>query len=144
MAWTAPKTWLGASEVITAALLNVHVRDNLLFLGERDPGNPTVDWWVPSVWTNGWTNSTGTYVTGIRFRKIGRWVIIDGRMSGGTAAAAAFTLPAIYRPAFSRQFQVVCGAGMGRMRVDATGAVIVDQIVGGSVSNVAASVIYAL
>jgi hypothetical protein len=32
MAWTAPRTWV-AGEVVTAALLNTHLRDNLLSLG---------------------------------------------------------------------------------------------------------------
>lgn len=32
MAWTAPRTWVTA-EVVTAALMNVHVRDNLLETG---------------------------------------------------------------------------------------------------------------
>lgn len=31
MAWTSPRTWV-TSEIVTAALLNAHVRDNLLFL----------------------------------------------------------------------------------------------------------------
>lgn len=31
MAWTAPRTWV-ASEFVTAALMNTHLRDNLLFL----------------------------------------------------------------------------------------------------------------
>lgn len=35
MAWTAPRTWV-VSEVVTAALMNTHVRDNLLFL-KSDP-----------------------------------------------------------------------------------------------------------
>lgn len=32
MAWTAPRTWV-TSEVVTAALLNTHLRDNLLWTG---------------------------------------------------------------------------------------------------------------
>lgn len=35
MAWTSPRTW-AVSEFVTAALLNTHVRDNLLFL-KSDP-----------------------------------------------------------------------------------------------------------
>jgi len=31
MAWTAPRTW-AVGEVVTAALMNTHVRDNLLYL----------------------------------------------------------------------------------------------------------------
>ncbi len=35
MAWTAPRTWV-AGEVVTAALLNTHVRDNLQVLNPDD------------------------------------------------------------------------------------------------------------
>ena len=35
MAWTAPRTWV-AGELVTAALLNTHLRDNLLVLRERE------------------------------------------------------------------------------------------------------------
>ena len=38
MAWTTPRTWV-VNEVLTAALLNTHVRDNLLELA------PDVAWW---------------------------------------------------------------------------------------------------
>ena len=34
MAWTAPKTWV-PGEMATAALLNTHVRDNLLALDQH-------------------------------------------------------------------------------------------------------------
>jgi hypothetical protein len=32
VAWTAPRTWV-ASEVVTAAIMNTHIRDNMLSLG---------------------------------------------------------------------------------------------------------------
>lgn len=35
MAWTAPRTW-SAGETLTAALLNVHLRDNLNAIRERE------------------------------------------------------------------------------------------------------------
>lgn len=34
MAWTAPRTWI-VGEVVTAALMNTHVRDNLLAIGQH-------------------------------------------------------------------------------------------------------------
>lgn len=34
MAWTSPRTWV-ASEIVTAALMNTHVRDNLLASRDR-------------------------------------------------------------------------------------------------------------
>lgn len=40
MAWTAPRTWT-TGELVTAAIMNTHVRDNLLHLGE--PAGLTVD-----------------------------------------------------------------------------------------------------
>lgn len=36
MAWTVPRTWV-AKEVVTAALLNTHVKDNLIDLDTRAP-----------------------------------------------------------------------------------------------------------
>lgn len=40
MAWTAPRTWT-TGELVTAAIMNTHVRDNLLHLG--DSAGTTVD-----------------------------------------------------------------------------------------------------
>lgn len=34
MAWTAPRTWT-TTELVTAAMMNTHVRDNLVFLGGK-------------------------------------------------------------------------------------------------------------
>lgn len=39
MAWTAPRTWT-TGEVVTAAIMNTHVRDNLLFL--HDDHRPVI------------------------------------------------------------------------------------------------------
>jgi len=35
MAWSVPRTWI-ASEMVTAAIMNQHVRDNLAYLHDRD------------------------------------------------------------------------------------------------------------
>jgi len=51
MAWTAPRTWV-TSEVVTAAVMNTHVRDNLNWLGRVG-----VTGWAS--YTPTWT-STGT------------------------------------------------------------------------------------
>ena len=43
MAWTAPRTWV-TGEVVTAALLNTHLRDNLVDLDRRtSPNEATVN-----------------------------------------------------------------------------------------------------
>ena len=53
MAWTAPKTW--DETLITAAMLNVHIRDNLLALdqhahsGASGDGSPLID--TGATWT---------------------------------------------------------------------------------------------
>src|SRR3990172_221146 len=41
MAWTAPRTWV-TGEVVTAVLLNTHVRDNLIYL-KGGAGTTTFD-----------------------------------------------------------------------------------------------------
>ena len=58
MAWTAPRTWV-ATEVVTAALLNTHVRDNLKVLGDAWAS------WTPTL--SGWTLGNGT-LTGAMVR----------------------------------------------------------------------------
>lgn len=40
MSWVAPRTWV-AGEVVTASLLNVHLRDQLLYLGGPDARSAT-------------------------------------------------------------------------------------------------------
>ena len=51
MAWTSPRTWV-AGELVTAALMNAHVRDNLIALkdppSEVDPGIGTSDYTTTS------------------------------------------------------------------------------------------------
>jgi hypothetical protein len=51
VAWTSPRTWV-AGETLTAALLNVHVRDNMKALG--DPWTA----WTPTI-----TAQAGTFTT---------------------------------------------------------------------------------
>lgn len=48
MAWTSPRTWV-AGEVISKALLDTHLRDNLLELNGGD--SSTVSWktWTPTI-----------------------------------------------------------------------------------------------
>lgn len=42
MAWTTPRTWV-AAEVVTASMMNTHVRDNTAALGGYDKNTNTVD-----------------------------------------------------------------------------------------------------
>lgn len=66
MAWTAPRTWV-ANEIVTASELNVHVRDNTLFLYDKQPnticdGRITLATGVP-VPTSDQTAKTTVYFT---------------------------------------------------------------------------------
>lgn len=76
MAWTSPRTWL-AGEKLTAALLNLHLRDNLKALG--DPWTSFTPTWTSSgtapalgngVLTGAWMN-TGKLVIARIFLTMG-------------------------------------------------------------------------
>ena len=82
MAWTSPRTWL-SGEVLTAALLNVHLRDNMA------GANTTV--------TNGTNvNAAGT----VAYQRCGSVLVSVTLTTTGALSASAtlFTLPAGYRP----------------------------------------------
>lgn len=67
MAWTAPRTWV-AGEVLTASLLNTHLRDNLLAIS--DPWTPYTPTWTAS----GGGNSIGNGSVGGRYLAIGKTI----------------------------------------------------------------------
>lgn len=77
MAWTVPRTWV-AAEVVTAALLNTHLRDNLKALGDAWAS------YTPA-WTASTTNPTlgnGT-ITGV-FIQPGKLVHMRVRITAGS------------------------------------------------------------
>lgn len=89
MAWTTPRTWV-AGEVVTAALLNTHLRDNL---------NAISGLWT--AWTPTITATAGTFTTvsaAGRYTQIGKTVIWSLTITMTTAGTASnylqFTLPA--------------------------------------------------
>jgi hypothetical protein len=69
MAWTAPRTWV-TGELVTAALLNTHLKDNLNAIVPVGPDAFTG--WTPTV-TQG-VSITRT-ITWARYMKIGRLVV---------------------------------------------------------------------
>lgn len=82
MGWTSPRTWV-SGEILTAALLNVHLRDNML------GANTTV--------TNGASvNAAGTVV----YQRCGSVLTsVTATTTGALSAAATlFTFPTDYRP----------------------------------------------
>lgn len=85
MAWTSPKTW-AANDVLTAADLNTHVRDNLKAASEWTTYSPT------------WTATGGTPTVGDGTLD-GRYILVGNLMHfrlvlvwGSTSAAAGTTL----------------------------------------------------
>lgn len=90
MAWTSPRTWV-AGEVVTAALLNTHLRDQLLEL------NGTASAWT--AYTPTFTDLTlgnGTLVAG--YKQAGKSVMFRFRLTWGSTTVAnanntTFSLP---------------------------------------------------
>lgn len=81
MAWTSPRTWV-SGEVLTAALLNTHVRDNLLEL------NSTTSTW--STYTP--TLTAGTLGNGTiagRYKQIGKVVHFTAKFVLGSTSAVS-------------------------------------------------------
>lgn len=83
MAWTSPRSWV-PGEVVTAALLNTHLRDNLLAVGG---GWPT---WSPTI--SGFTAQAGLQANALR---AGKLVIATFSCTLATTAGTqfSFTLP---------------------------------------------------
>lgn len=85
MSWTAPRTWV-TGEVVTAAEMNTHVRDNLSAVF---PASATYSTYTPAL-TASTTNPTlgsGSTATG-RYLQIGSKVHYHGAIIFGTGSAS--------------------------------------------------------
>lgn len=92
MAWTAPRTWV-AGETVTAAIMNTHVRDNLLDLGGTAPA-----WagWTPSLRT---VAGTGAHsVQAGTFKQYGKLVVATLWVRSTGVAAGIWQLNAPVTP----------------------------------------------
>jgi hypothetical protein len=87
MAWTAPRTWV-AAEVVTAALLNTHLRDQLkVFNDARVAYTPNFTGWTLGNGTlTGQHVTAGKFITGSLKYVVGSTDTISG--------TPAFSLPA--------------------------------------------------
>ena len=98
MAWTAPRTWV-AGELITAAVMNTHIRDNLawLYSGEAWREVRSAGAGGSSLYVNGYTDyvTDGTFGP-VKFKRVGGWTVIIGLCKDGTSGGV-FTLPVGYR-----------------------------------------------
>lgn len=91
MAWTAPRTWV-AGEIVTAAILNTHARDNQKMLSDAW-GAYTVTW--TAVTTN---PILGNGVLAGVYMQVGKWVRFRISLAYGTSTNAgtgtwAWSLP---------------------------------------------------
>lgn len=109
MAWTTPRTWV-AGEVLTAALLNTHLRDNLNAInGIWQAYTPT--------YTGGFNAGSGATLVG-RWTQIGKTVHFRARITLGTGftigSAAGLSLPVNYNntTANSNVFSVLGSTGV--------------------------------
>lgn len=83
--WTAPPTWV-AGEIVTAALLNAHVRDNLLSIGQAWTAyTPTLTASSVNPTLGATPTQTGYYLS------VGKLVVCRGRLAVGGAGFAAGT-----------------------------------------------------
>ena len=92
MAWTTPRTWV-AGEVVTAALMNAQIRDNVNAVWPL--GDPTAAW---TPFTPALTNITiGNGVLTCSYMRTGRWVVARYSFVWGTTTSASgsqvFALP---------------------------------------------------
>lgn len=95
MVWTPPRTW-APGEKLTAALLNLHVRDNLLFL--RDAADDTG--WVSLTLASGYTGTLRMRVFGNRDFEINGAVTGAYGVAGSiTTVSIASAIPSDWRPA---------------------------------------------
>ncbi len=91
MAWTTPKTWV-ANDVLTAADMNTHVRDNLDALQTWTSWTPT---WTATGGTPTLGNGTltGSYIAYGDFCTFQMSLVLGSTTSLGTTTAWAFSLP---------------------------------------------------
>ena len=114
MPWTTP-TDRATGYTVTAADWNI-VEDDLTFLyGDTS-------WTTVSAFTNSWISASGP----VGFILIGRVVYLRGALSSGTAATAAFTLPAGYRPKSIglAMIVLVSGTTVNALTINSSGTVV--------------------
>ncbi len=84
---------------------------------------PGAQAWITPTLLNSWVNYGGGTATVAYYRDIGGTVRLRGTIKSGTLAAAAFVLPAGYRPPALLVFACDSQGAFGRVTVDASGNV---------------------
>jgi hypothetical protein len=124
MTWSSPDLHVWTTgEVVSATNMNTYIRDDLDYL-YGDTG-----WTNVTSFTNSWGNYTG-FVT--RYMMVGRLVVIEGIVSGGTVGAGTpvFTLPSPYLPSQSIHVAQIGNNAFADVSISSAGVVAV--VVGSS------------
>jgi len=122
MAWTAPKTWESFKK-LTAALLNVHLRDNLIYLKAAiDDIIAQEDWIAPNL-LNNWVNYGAIWNPAGYMKDSLGFVHLRGLIKLGTVGQPAFVLPAGYRPSKILLFPAASNNAFGDVKIESDGSV---------------------
>lgn len=89
MAWTTPKTWT-VGEIVTAAMLNTHVRDNFVDLDSRARPTSAMTDVVESTTSTSYVNLTTTGPSVTVVTGVSAIVIVSSEMSPATTTVGAF------------------------------------------------------
>ena len=114
MAWTTPKTW-AAADVVTAALLNAHIRDNLNIIAAVGI-NGWTDYSASATWTGSGSNPTYT-VNYAKYCQVGKWVSYRAKYTCTTAGTGTYGWSI---PVTARTFAGALSVGYGTV-YDASG-----------------------
>ena len=103
MAWTSPRTWV-TSELVTAALMNTHVRDNLTFLLTN----------LPDLSVASFTHTSSPYTAGAS-------LVLLGNTAGGNIT---INLPAA--ASNTGQYYYIKNTGTGTLTIDGNDAETIE------------------
>jgi hypothetical protein len=120
---SADVLFTASTVTVTAGVLNVP--QDLEMPGATNQQFHEQTWHTPSL-GNSWVNYGGSDQT-VRYKMTGGQCEIQGLIANGTVGAAAFTLPAIYRPAATLVFATDTISGHGRFDVLASGDVLTQS-----------------
>ncbi|WP_096224903.1 pentapeptide repeat-containing protein [Geobacillus sp. FJAT-46040] len=89
--------------------------------------------WIAPTLLNGWVNYGSGYETASYYKDALGFIRLKGLIKGGTMGAAAFVLPAEFRPSARKIFTVLTAGGVGRVDIDTSGNVLIMNY--GTASN---------
>ena len=102
MAWTSPRSWV-PDEVVTADVMNVHVRDNLKAIGDAWTS------WTPTL-SQGVSTNIAKTVNYAKYVAAGKLIIATVKVSA-TAAGTAGSAIRVSLPVTAATSNIVAGSG---------------------------------